>query len=112
MGRTARALSWLVIAVCVGVALIGCPSNPTPRCAPGCPADLVCDRGYCISGVAPDATSATTDAAVPCGAPLLVCEARCIDPRSDRDHCGRCGVRCRDRTDACVEGRCAEEEDE
>lgn len=47
-----------------------------------------------------------------CDAPRRACarsgyEARsvCVDPRSDRDHCGGCGVRCVDGA-SCVAGTC------
>jgi hypothetical protein len=110
--------AWLVstlsiglLAVCL-VSLGGCPSNPTPRCAPGCEPGLVCDRGYCIPGmpVPPDAAMPLVDSG--CGASMLFCEAHCIDPRSDRDHCGRCGNRCTGMTDACNDGVCGRREDD
>jgi len=110
-GLLVSTLSLGMISVCL-VSLGGCPSTPTPRCSPGCDPGLVCDRGYCIPGMAPPPDAFLPDAATPCAAPRLVCEARCIDPRTDVDHCGRCGERCRSSMDTCIAGICTRDDDD
>lgn len=42
----------------------------------------------------------------PCGAGLAFCGGRCVDPRSDNNHCGACGIFC-GRGTRCELGRCA-----
>ena len=39
-------------------------------------------------------------------------QARCIDPRTDVDHCGRCGERCRSSMDTCIAGICTRDDDD
>jgi hypothetical protein len=55
----------------------------------GCAAHLRCDGGDCVC---PEADQ-------------LDCDGGCVDPASDADHCGGCGLPCVG-DEACVAGRC------
>jgi hypothetical protein len=39
-----------------------------------------------------------------CPPPAIVCEGRCVDPRTDPGHCGQCGTAC--RSGMCAGGLC------
>lgn len=41
-----------------------------------------------------------------CAEGILICEGRCVDPMTDRDHCGACGVEC-DVGESCFAGVCS-----
>ena len=85
-----RALAWGVLAILV-VACAGSVDALAPfPCANDhtCPGDLACMGSRCT----------------PCAAPTLACSSACIDPTSDPDHCGGCGVVC--PGGACFGGLC------
>ncbi len=62
----------------------------------GCPAER--DRG--------DDDAADDDDGVSCEAPLIDCGGTCVDPRSDKEHCGGCGIDCGTLQDCC-DGECS-----
>lgn len=41
-----------------------------------------------------------------CLPPRMMCDGRCVDPRSDAMNCGGCGVVCGDNGPSCVSGSC------
>ena len=97
----------LSLALCA--VILGCDPLLGGRCADGwVRAPGACDAGAAVDAtVVPDATTVPDDAAadpdVPpwiddsatgCGAPRVVCDGVCVDPRSDPSNCGTCGVRC------------------
>lgn len=69
-----------------------------------------CDGSSVVGGLEPrDATvdvtaDATMDASV-CPSPLLSCNQRCSDPRTDRENCGACGRSC-STGNVCQNGAC------
>lgn len=72
------------------------------RCDVACPATAP----RCTPGQAPGSFACTTGCTAQ--APLL-CDGACVDPKTDNDHCGRCGTACAavdGGTAACVEGAC------
>jgi len=63
--------------------------TPTPG-SEGCAPDETCDAGQCRSECPPEQEP---------------CDGRCVDPRSDPAHCGRCGHACSD-DQVCGQGEC------
>jgi hypothetical protein len=51
----------------------------------------LCDQGVCIANN--------------CNFPFIPCGGACVDPTSDRNNCGGCGVKCADN-EACIVGFC------
>lgn len=71
------------------------PANPPPASPPPAPPTAV-DAG-------PTAVDAGSAPDVPC--PTIVCEGRCVEPRTDPAHCGRCGRACAAGA-TCANGTC------
>lgn len=46
----------------------------------------------------------------PCGGERILCDGVCVDPLSDPDHCGRCGMTCR-AEQQCRVGQCCDFDD-
>jgi hypothetical protein len=50
-------------------------------------------------------SSCTSEPPLSCSDTQVLCEERCVNPRSDRRHCGGCGQACAERA-VCLEGAC------
>ncbi len=68
-----------------------------PRCAPTamCGRDEDCASQLCNGG----------RCAAPCTSPLQACSRMCVNPMTDRAHCGMCGNACASNS-MCVAGQC------
>jgi len=74
----------------------GCGEECDPRTSDQCSA------GECTCG---DERRACTEEGEACCPDLGGASSRCVEPETDRNHCGECGRRCRAGED-CVEGTC------
>lgn len=83
--------------------MAACARNPTPRCAASsdCARNEACYRGVCLPEREVDGGPPP-----PCAIGSLRCDDDCIDPLTDRDHCGACDHECRGREDRCALGIC------
>lgn len=91
-----------------------CPDGPFCGTGTMCPAGQVCDPGLSRCVCTGDSCPPPSDAMVPgpddaatvtCPVGLSACDGRCVDTRTDRDHCGDCTGHCPAVT-SCVNGRC------
>ncbi len=85
----------------------------------GCPVEYVVPIEQDTQSDASTETNADTDDAGPmetgsetdgqggCESPMLVCDGACIDPDTDRQHCGECGESC-GPGGSCVNGDCVD----
>lgn len=75
---------------------VDCGGDCAP-CALGqsCLENVDCVTAACVNGACVEG----------CSAPLIACGGRCIDPRHDPAHCGRCDVACSPGT-RCLAGQC------
>lgn len=69
----------------------------------------IADQQPMVDAVRPaDSDGSMPDAGGPCPEGLFDCNGRCLNLRGDdRSHCGRCGRRCYNYSDACRAGACA-----
>ena len=117
----ARFTRWLSVSalLCVAVSLVHCKSTPDAcalRCGNVCLPASACTSGLRCPASAPcDPCSGqcrmTCSASPDCGgAGVMCCESAgskvCIDPTSDRYHCGACEKTCDAIADRCVAGQC------
>jgi hypothetical protein len=112
-----KRVMWGVAALLVAMSA-GCP-DASRDCRPGsyynetlraCLVDCrdLSNPGCRDSGIGADVTDAA-DAAPQCTGAQIACEGRCVDPATDSNHCGRCGVRCASSdggTSTCSAGAC------
>ncbi len=97
--RTAKLLGFTAAALLLGVLPLSCSENAAvggDQADTGVAADLDAGSGGGTDG----GTTAGTDAggtgvdAGGCQLPMLDCAGNCIDPRSNRNHCGNCQTAC------------------
>lgn len=69
--------------------------------------DTVGEAAASSSGASGAQDTETGDGPQTCAPPRLECDGSCIDPQTDRQHCGDCGEYC-DSGETCVAGYCAD----
>lgn len=54
------------------------------------------------------ATTEMTETGTPCVAPSIMCDGECVDPSTDANNCGECGMSCASALESggCVDGMC------
>ncbi|MBI5501972.1 MAG: hypothetical protein HY907_17140 [Deltaproteobacteria bacterium] len=105
MGRTPLGLPFILAALAGTGCSAGAGGDP---CRDACAADDAGDGGSDVVVEAEGVDDGIDGDGGACAPPRLVCLGVCVDPRTDGDNCGDCGIRCAPAhaAGACATGVC------